>query len=297
MPDLVRCLRVALLPQEGNGADSQYLRLAELPALCCQAAGGEPEWADAVTAAWLCFYQAAHLMDSVQDQDEPEPWWAEAGPGMALNVASGLFFSAALVLEQMRSETHPGSAATQVSAEFYRGALSMCSGQQLELTCREPGLGQYWSFANQKSGTFFALACGAGARLGSDERHKLEALRNFGQQLGLYIQVRDDLDEFRPARAFGKARGGVHLASTLPVVYAREVLPESERRRLSTAVWAAQENPEAAAEVADLVEQSGASLFILTEIERLRCEAKAALSSTALESQAVARLGILMEIQ
>ncbi|HSF81459.1 MAG TPA: hypothetical protein VLA49_09505, partial [Anaerolineales bacterium] len=89
-------MRVALFPGRKVKAD-RYLDLAGLPALCCQAAGGKPAWADAVTAAWLCFYQAAHLMDSLQDQDEPEPWWTEAGPGVALNVASGLYFSAALV--------------------------------------------------------------------------------------------------------------------------------------------------------------------------------------------------------
>src|SRR3990172_4221676 len=116
-------MRFALSPGQEESAGGMYARLVELPALCCQAVGGEAEWADGVTAAWLCFYQAAHLMDSIQDQDEPEDWWAEAGAGVALNVASGLFFTASLLLESLRQEPTRGALAAEIVPEFYRSFL------------------------------------------------------------------------------------------------------------------------------------------------------------------------------
>jgi hypothetical protein len=43
-------------------------------------------------AAWLLFYAAAHLMDSLEDRDDPDPWWQALGPSAAINIATGLYF-------------------------------------------------------------------------------------------------------------------------------------------------------------------------------------------------------------
>ena len=75
----------------GLSSDKSLSRWVDLPGLCCQAAGGNPEWANDLTAAWILFYSAAHLMDKVQDQDEPDPWWQKLGPGVALSAATGLY--------------------------------------------------------------------------------------------------------------------------------------------------------------------------------------------------------------
>ena len=74
-----------------------------LPGLCCQAAGGRAQLAEPVAAAWLLFYVAAHLMDDLEDQDNPDPWWRSLGPGAAINIATGLYFSAGLALQELSS--------------------------------------------------------------------------------------------------------------------------------------------------------------------------------------------------
>ena len=288
-------MRFALSPGQGENAEGRYLRLAELPALCCQAVGGEPGWADGVTAAWLCFYQAAHLMDSLQDQDEPEEWWAEAGTGVALNAASGLFFTASLLLERLHREPGRGDLAGEIVPEFYRSFFIMCNGQHQELTCPQPSPEQYWRTAAEKSGAFFALACWAGARLATVEASRLENLREFGAHLGVLIQVKDDLEEFKPGRLPGRALQGRRMGSALPVVYAREVLPERERSRLNAALNHLAEDPHAAVIVNQLVDQSGAGLYLIAELERHRQQALEALYAARPEEQAAGHLARLVE--
>ncbi len=163
-------MRLALTGKQGsNEKDSKVSRWASLPGLCCQAAGGEAEWADDVTLAWLLFYAAADLMDSVQDQDEPDEWWQEKGPGAALAAASGLYFSGSFALDQLNRKEETAQAAPGVITDFYHTFLTMTSGQYQDLTAEAATLEDYWRQAASKSGAFFQLACLAGARLASSD--------------------------------------------------------------------------------------------------------------------------------
>jgi len=153
-------MRRALIPDEGKSASTgeESSRWALLPGLCCQAAGGDPQWADDVAAAWLLYYVAADLMDTVEDRDEPDLWWAEMGPGFALNVASGLFFSASQALNHLHIQQETHVAASAITENFNRSFLKMCGGQHTDLVQPEPTLTQYWETVAGKSGTFFTLA-------------------------------------------------------------------------------------------------------------------------------------------
>lgn len=271
--------------------------MALLPGLCCQAAGGDAQWGDSLAAAWLSFYLAAHLMDSVEDQDQPDEWWAEVGPGGAINVASGLFFSAAHALENLHANEYTCLAAGEVIREFYSGFLSMCSGQHLDLASPEPDLEQFWQIAKAKSGSFFGLACWAGARLASDWPAELEAYRRFGKNLGVLVQIRDDLEDIYLLRGLLTARQLAKVRRSLPVVYALEVAPPEKRNEITENLQASLQDPQAAGQVLRLIDQCGAALYIKIEIARHREQALAALEQAVPQPPAGELLATFLERQ
>ncbi len=120
------------------------LKWAALPGICCQAAGGDPRRVDGFAAAWLLYYVAAHIMDKVEDQDILESPWQEWGPRVSINIASGLYFSASLLLTDLNSQDESPAIANEINRDFYRAFIRMCGGQQRDLTQSEPSLSDYW---------------------------------------------------------------------------------------------------------------------------------------------------------
>lgn len=273
----------ALLPERiSPGMEERSpLRWVMLPGLCCQAAGGDPEWADDLSSAWFLFYSAAHLMDSIEDRDDPHPWWAEIGPGAAINVASGLYFSASLAINSLNQKLTTPETTTEVTDEFYRTMLAMCAGQQRDLDNPTPELAQYWQIAAEKSGLFFALACRSGARLATQDSSRINGFNQFGHHLGVLIQVLDDLAEWQDSEEKPKLNIRDNISRTLPVIYALEVMPPTDRFRLREILQEQEGDERLSKEFRDLVEGCGAPVYMMTEIEHHTNLAKIGLEHAA----------------
>lgn len=282
-------MRRSLSPEfpRNDEASSTASRSVILPGLCCQAAGGDPTWADDVTIAWYLLYVAAHLMDSVQDQDEPEDWWADLGSGAALSVATGLFFSATQALNRLQDSPPTRHAAASIIEDFSQSFLCMSGGQYRDLTQPQPTLEQYWEVSSAKSGVFFALACRCGARLATDETELLAAYGSFGQHIGALVQIRDDLQDLQPPQAAELPAFARRLNHSLATIYALEVLPQEQRQRLQGYLAALPFDTQALENTLRLVDQSGAGLYLLVEMERHRSQGLAALEQTSGQPQAI----------
>jgi geranylgeranyl pyrophosphate synthase len=271
-------MRLALRGSGDGQVGDTLSRFSVLPGLCCQAAGGEPDWADDLTLGWLLFYRAADLMDSVQDGDEPDPWWAEQGAGAALATASGLYFSGSLALNRLQDRGETKSAAAEIASSFYNTFLVMTSGQYGDLLHPQPTLAQYWQYAASKSGAFFSLACWCGARLATGEPEVLQGYQVFGAHLGILIQVMDDMEDIRLLHEKLHSRYIVKVARSLPFVYALEVGPLEFCARLRACLVSAAQSQEAAAELVSLLDQCGAARYVLVEMEKHRSMALQALT-------------------
>jgi geranylgeranyl pyrophosphate synthase len=243
------------------------------------------------------FYLAAHLMDSVQDRDEPDDWWSESGPAVALNAASGLYFSAAKALAIMHERPAIRQAAAEINRNFYDSFLVMSSGQLLDLTVRSPTLAQYWAYAEAKSGAFFALGCHSGARLASDDPDRLSDFRSFGHHLGLWIQIRDDLGDIQAARVGGPDGRRPALAHSLPVIYAWEVSPDHQRKRIQECLQASPLDEAAARELLSMLDACGASTYLEAELDQHRRLALEALERTDSRPPSGVELAGLLEIR
>lgn len=267
--EFTELLRLAVSKDEEKSAISvDKPEMALLPGLSCMAAGGQAAWADHLAAAWSLFYAAADIMDSLQDQDEPAPWWADLGPAAALSAATGLFFSAASLLHQTSSHKISKEAAPAVIRDFYNGFMVMSSGQFADLRNPTPSIDQYWEIASAKSGAFFAIACRSGARLATKDEPRINHFGQFGAHLGLLMQILDDLEDLQfltqPAAPISMQK----LRRSLPVIYTLQMVPPEVKERLLASLQYAASNARAAEVSSQIIEASGAVIYLLSEIER-----------------------------
>lgn len=264
-PEYVQAMRLALTSQQDNEKISTWMAL---PGICCQAAGGDPDLAELVAAAWLLFYRAADIMDSVEDRDQPADWWSEAGPGTAISAATGLYFSACLALNRLERVLENTRSASAIREEMLRKFLEMCSGQHFDINQPDPTLESYWQIARAKSGAFFGMACWAGARLATEETDRLQGLLEFGLNLGLLIQMLDDLMEFRDlGTGFS---GKTDLGRSLPVAYVREVGSQPVVEQLDHLLADLPRQPDVAVQIVEMIEKNGGVIYLLAELDLKR---------------------------
>lgn len=259
-----------------SGADSERspLPLLRLAGWCCEAAGGDPDDAEPVAAAWLLLYASAHLFDAVEDGDSPDAWWRELGRGVPLNAACGLLASAWSVLLRIdRPWIMP------VRRDFADSVLRMASGQHADLSDGPLSLERAWEIAAAKSGVFFALAARAGARVAGAEAAALEHFAEFGANLGLMIQVADDAADLQSEYA-DPARSG------LPIAYARATAPPSVQPLLARMVEAKYDRHD----LHDMLDRNGTSLYLTAKLAQFRARGIRALHAAEARPPARDRL-------
>lgn len=289
--DYHNLLHSALFLNNQPSSESESKPWGLLPGLCCQAAGGEIEWADKVAASWLLFYAAADLIDSVQDQDDIPAWRSAGGSAVVLSAATGLFFWASSLLNKaaLSLETKVSSAA--LVQDFHQSFLQMSSGQFNDICHPYPDLEQYWQIASEKSGSFFALACRSGARLALQDQEKLSVFGELGYNLGILVQVLDDLEDLNSLLQPEKSRENYRLLPrSLPFVYAFQVLPFSKCAQVMRFLEGDAGDIKTSQDLFNLIEESGATIYLLAQINRYRSLALEKLSLVACDKQARAML-------
>jgi geranylgeranyl diphosphate synthase type I len=262
-PEFAEAMQRSILPEDPSGTPSSQApqpAWSQLPALCCEAVGGNPETAGPVSLAWGLLYTAAHLMDSVADQDELPAWMVEAGPGSTINIATGLYASSILVLNNLLEEGVKLSTIIGIQNSFNRSILQMCSGQHLDLDVSTQPLEACWRIAQAKSGTIFELACKTGAQLGTEDQGVISTFGEFGRHLGMMVQICDDVAEIWSSRESTVRKFD---PSSLPVVYTLEMLSEEKRERFRGYV----DTPSSADMAIKMVEEAGTRLYMQTKLQ------------------------------
>lgn len=253
------------LSPEKNTVSRNNLPLL-LPRLCYQACGKIANFPAEISAAWYLFYIAADLMDSVQDREhrfdlENTPYSFSEW----LNMASSFFFIANGLLVELLDQKYDQERVRSVLQAFQTKLLEMCEGQQLDLSARDIYLVDYLDILRKKSGTFFSLACTAGARLAGNEPSCLEDLAGFGSHVGCILQILDDLEDWHHLE-----NGETQILSTtdwtknLATRYTLEVLPSEEKIKFRQIIERVTKTPDEWQTYVAWVNRSGAALYILT---------------------------------
>jgi geranylgeranyl pyrophosphate synthase len=249
-----------------------------LPVWVCRAACGRPRQAVAASAAWHLLYVAAMLLDDVEDGDLAHKSWPSMAPVQAINVATALIFASQLALDHIDRSEMDLLCAQSLRETFNSLILRMCAGQHRDLARTPLSPVDYWQMISANSGVFFSLAYRAGAMMGTGDTRWIERYAEFGHNLGLLIQIGDDLwGTWHPLGPTDLIAG----ARTLPVVYALSVSPPGTRTHLLDLLERALGDTSAAIEARQVLTDLGALEYLLVEAEIRRCRAREALPSDA----------------
>jgi len=164
-----------------------------LPGISCLAVGGAGDDATPVAAAWATLYRAGHILDTVQDGDTILGTGFHT-PATAINFAIGSIFAAFRFLDGV---PYPGGG-RRISALFSEAGFHSSLGQHLDLVQHledmpaDEALEAYWRAVIAKSGSIFRAATAGGAAAGTDSKCLIASLGDFGNCLGVILQVLDD---------------------------------------------------------------------------------------------------------
>jgi geranylgeranyl diphosphate synthase type I len=266
-------------PVQRRGSKSVRPGLALLSAA---AVGGSAEDGMPGAVAVECLHNFAFLQDDVQDGDrfrrQRETAWVVFGQGRALNAGTAMLVLAYQTL--LAADSPHRDEALRLLADT---CASMLTGQGLDLAFEhrlDVTVEESMAMTRGKTATLLSCATSIGAVLCTGQTDVARALHEFGQQVGIAFQARDDLLGIwgRPEQTGGRPPGFDLTAGkgTLPVVVALQAGgPASDELRELLAGPAAGQPLDAdrAARAAELVTAAGGRAW--TEDLARRCVADA----------------------
>lgn len=144
----------------------------------------------------------------------------------------------------------PKNVMPQVLERFSTTALEVCEGQQLDMdfeSRNDVQVDEYIEMIRLKTSVLLAAALEIGAMIGEANEEDAQKLYNFGQDLGIAFQLRDDyLDLFGDSEKVGKQIGGDILADkkTYLLIRSFEKADQEETKILNQYIGVVEVNPE-----------------------------------------------------
>lgn len=101
---------------------------------------------------------------------------------------------------------------TQILNTFNESVIEICEGQSLdkEFEVRsDVAIDEYKNMIYKKTSALIQMCCSIGAQLGNGTKKDIKSLENYGKNLGMAFQLKDDLlDIIGDVKDFGKNVGG-----------------------------------------------------------------------------------------
>ena len=236
----------------------------------------EPLRAAALAAAVELLHNATLIHDDYVDESthrRGRPTVAAAeGPDRAVAVGDYYFAKATRLIAEIGNPDVTSTVAEALEA--------ICASQIDDVALRGAFPGDHDSYlrvVRGKTAALFAAACASGAQLSEAGPETVEALRRYGEHLGVAFQMADDMVDFSPSSGKPVGLDIRQRVLSLPLIYAaddRTVGPEV-RRLLAGALGDAE-----VGRVAELVASSDA-------LERVRSEARALVDSAVHELETI----------
>lgn len=176
---------------EGDGKRIRPILLL----LSCRSVDGQMDAClDAAVAVEL-LHNFTLVHDDIMDQDDTrrgrptvhKKWNSD----IALLAGDGLV---ALAYQSLLRTQSPRIA--EIATLFTNGITELCEGQALDLefeTRADVGLDEYLNMIEKKTASLLSISAKIGAMIGDGDEAEMEALGNFGKNLGRAFQIQDDL--------------------------------------------------------------------------------------------------------
>lgn len=102
--------------------------------------------------------------------------------------------------------------AKEILASFTKGLVEVCEGQSLDKefeTRNNVSMNDYLIMIQKKTAAMAEMCCSVGAKIGKGTKAEINALENYGRNIGIAFQIQDDLLDLTADEAeFGKVIGG-----------------------------------------------------------------------------------------
>jgi competence protein ComQ len=207
-------------------ADSETGELhkwAHLTLMNCECVGGVFEVALPGAIAMELSALAIDIFDDIQDQDHDDLPWRQIPTPNALNLAICLSMLSSEAISALPDD-RDGRLYKKIS-QILSYMWTTCSDGQFQEALYDNiervELDQYFELVERKSGSLTACACKIGAVLGGASDSLVLQFEQFGTNLGIMSQIRNDLNDFLD---FEKKKDFVNRKKTLPYVYLLNVL-------------------------------------------------------------------------
>ena len=184
------------------------------PVLCllaCRLYGGDESVALKAAMGLEVFHNFTLLHDDIMDRAETRRGQETVHVKWNDNTAI-LSGDAMLIKSYQLMASVPEASSARVNEIFSKTALEVCEGQQYDMDFEgreQVSTDEYLKMIKLKTAVLLAASLQIGALLGGANSFNQDKLYDFGIQLGLAFQLRDDLlDAFGDPGLFGKKIGG-----------------------------------------------------------------------------------------
>ncbi|MBO4482068.1 MAG: polyprenyl synthetase family protein [Bacteroidales bacterium] len=175
--------------------------------------GGNPEEAFHAAAAFEMLHNFTLIHDDIMDDAPIRRGKPTVYRKWNSNIAilSGDALSAMALREILKTPCSPETA-VRLSQLMAETGVGICEGQQLDLdfeSRNEVSISEYIEMIRLKTAVLLTACLKAGAIIASADERNLAAVDEFGTNLGLAFQLKDDLlDVYADDNVFGKVNGG-----------------------------------------------------------------------------------------
>lgn len=260
-----------------------------LALLSAEAAGAPAEVALPGAVAVELVHNFSLVHDDIIDDDDERRHratvWKVFGVGDAIIVGDAMM---GLAFELLLEESTP--ARTAAATDLVRATMAMIAGQYMDMSFNHRGtvgVEECWEMVSRKTGALLAHASAVGAILADAPPPTVEALRRFGQELGLCFQVIDDLlGIWGEPSVTGKPAGNDLRERKKSIPVAVALSSGTGAGELLADLYAQEHlNEEDIARAADLVEEAGGRTATAQAARDCMHRAAQALTTADLEQQ------------
>jgi octaprenyl-diphosphate synthase len=130
----------------------------------------------------------------------------------------------------------------------------------------------YYKIITQKTASLIAACCAAGAIAAKTSKEDIDKMHEFGINVGMAFQIKDDLFDYGFGKNIGKPTG-IDIQEkkmTLPLIYTLKNSDKSTQRQLLNIVKNHNTNPSKVKSLLDTVVSSGGIEYAVKKMEEFR---------------------------